>query len=145
MEKASKKISEVEILLTSGIKKTLATLTKEDFPKIKLDDDKGFNLKRGVVSDDGKNYVERRFFKRANNDAFVFGDLTIPLTEIEFNKLTFADRLNNYVKGKRVDWDSDQLNGGGKSIEEKIIDKAIKLGMPQKQIDDMRALLNKKK
>jgi len=116
MEKASKKVAEVEVEMQDGTKKNLATLTQADFPKVKLDSDKGINLKRGIVSDDGQTYVERRFFKRSNNDKIVLFDLSLPLTETAFNKLSFEERQGNYVKGKRISADAEQI--GGEALDE---------------------------
>ena len=148
MEKANKKIAEVEIELITGQKKTLATLTKEDFPNIKLDgkevDGKctSLSLKRGIVKDTATEYVERRLFKYADNDCVMY-DLTIPLTEVEFNKIPFSNRLDLYVKALRIDRDHDCVTGGGKPVEEKILDKASKLGLPPVALEAMKQAMKK--
>jgi len=149
MEKASKKIGEVEVELTDGTKRTLATLTKDDFVKVKLDgkkDDKGhftsLSLKRGIVKDTPTDYIERRLFKYGNSEMYMH-DLPIPVTEETFNKIPFANRLDKYAKALRIDSDHDQVTGGGKSIEEKILDKASKLGLPASAIEAMKIALKK--
>ena len=149
MEKASKKIGEVEVELTDGTKRTLATLTKDEFPKVKLDgkkNDKGhftsLSLKRGIVKDDGKEYIERRLFKYGNSAMYVH-DLPIPVLEETFNKIPFVNRLDKYAKALRIDSDHDQVTGEGKPVEEKIIDKAMKLGLPASAIEAMKAALKK--
>lgn len=149
MEKANKKIAEVEIEMKDGTKKSLTTLTSEDFPKVKLDgkaDDKGvftsLSLKRGIVKDTPTEYVERRCFKYANADMVMY-DLTIPITEATFNAIPFANRIDLYSKALRIDRDHDQVVGGGKPIEEKILDKAEKLGLPANVIADMKKALVK--
>ena len=133
MEKALKKVSEVEIELNDGKKVTLATLTEKDFPNVKLDKENGIPLKRGIVKDDGTNYVERRFFKRTNNAKIVLFDLTIPLTEAEFNKLAFSVRLDNFVKGYRVAEDAERITGEGLASDDKAfiaLTKKMAKGQP---------------
>ena len=119
MEKPAKKISEVEIEMLDSSKKTLATIQDKDFPNVKLDAEHGLALKKGIVKDDGNVLVERRFFKRTNNDKFVLYDLSIPLTEIELNKIPFAIRHGEFVKGIRISTDSDQLLGEGLTQDDK--------------------------
>ncbi len=112
MEKASKKVSEVEIELTDR-KVTLATITQADLSSLILDKENGFPLKRGLVSDDGETYVERRLFKRTNNAKVVLFDLPIPISEKAFNALSFATRHENFVKGYRVARDAEEIGGSG--------------------------------
>jgi len=149
MEKASKKIAEVEIELTNGQKKTLATLTKEDFPLLRMDgkkDEKGnftsLSLKRGIVKDTPNEYVERRLFKYSDADAVLY-DLSIPISEEAFNKVPFTNRLDLYVKALRIDRDHDMSSGGGKPVEEKILDKAAKLGLPANVLAEMKKAMAK--
>lgn len=149
MEKANKKIQDVEIELTDGSKIKMSTLTSVDFHLVKMDgkpDDKGtftsLSLKRGIVKDTPSEYVERRLFKYGNSEMTMY-DLSIPVTEAEFNKIPFSNRLDLYVKALRIDRDHDQVTGGGKPIEEKILDKASKLGLPQAVLDSMRKELKK--
>lgn len=149
MEKAGKKITEVEIELKDGSKKSLATLTSTDFPNIKMDgkkDEKGtftsLSLKRGIVKDTPTEYVERRLFKYADSNCVMY-DLTIPVVESEFNKIPFSNRLDLYVKALRIDSDHNQVTGGGKPVEEKILDKASKLGLPPAALEAMKAAMKK--
>lgn len=155
MEKANKKIVEVEIELTNGVKKTLATLTKEDFILIKLDgkevDGKctSLSLKRGIVKDTPTEYIERRLFKygpskqQPEGSVVIMYDLTIPLTEETFNKIPFTHRLDLFAKALRIDKDHDEASGDGKPVEEKILDKASKLGLPPAALEAMKQAMKK--
>ena len=149
MEKANKKIQDVEIEMIDGSKKSLGTLTPVDFEKVKMDgkkDDKGtftsLSLKRGIVKDTATEYVERRLFKYADNDCVMY-DLSIPIVEVEFNKIPFSNRLDLYVKALRIDRDHDCVTGGGKPVEEKILDKASKLGLPPAALEAMKQAMKK--
>lgn len=149
MEKAQKKIADVEIEMLDGTKKNLLTLTKEDFPKVKLDgkpDASGkftsLSLKRGIVKDTPTEYIERRLFKYGNSEMYVY-DLAIPITETSFNAIPFANRIDLYSKALRIDRDHDQVVGGGKPIEEKILDKAEKLGLSAGALEGIRLAMKK--
>jgi hypothetical protein len=140
MEKASKKIADVEIEMNEGSMKNLLTLTDKDFPNLKLDDDGGLNLKRGVVKDDGQMYVERRLFKRSNNVKIVLGDLSLPLTKEALDKLGFEEVHSNYIKGKRISWDAEQIGGSGLNSEDKQF-----MALRKKVNADVKLTLDEKK
>jgi hypothetical protein len=145
-EKAAKTVRQVEIEMKDGSFVTLKDLTPEMFPNVKRDtkDTKtggeGISLKRGIVSDDGETYVERRFFKRTNNDKVVLYDLPLPLTEAIFNRIPFGERVEEYVKGKRVSADAEQIGGKLPLTPEQQAQKTIDglravTGMPKEVIE----------
>ena len=156
MEKANKKIADVEIEMTDGSKKNLLTLTKEDFPKVKLDgkpDASGkftsLSLKRGIVKDTPTEYIERRLFKygpskqQPEGSAVIMYDKPLPVTEEAFNKIPLHDRITKYWKADRIDSDHAQVEGEGKPVEDKILDKASKLGLSPVALEAMKAVLKK--
>lgn len=156
MEKAQKKITEFEVELIDGSKRTLATLTKEELPKVKLDgkeNDKGkctsITLKRAIVKDTATEYVERRLFKYGsskqapNGSEVIMHDLPLPVTESAITAMPLEKKRDLIWKALRIDSDHEQVTGEGKPVEEKIIAKAEKLGLPASVIADMKKALVK--
>jgi hypothetical protein len=159
MEKASKKIAEVEVELTDGTKRTLATLTMDDLPKVKLDgkpvmmDGKehftSLSLKRGIVKDTPTEYIERRLFKygpsqqQPEGSSVVMYDKPLPVTEEAFSKIPIGYRLAMYWKADRIDSDHVHASGDGRPVEEKILAKASKLGLPPAALEAMKQAMKK--
>jgi len=148
MEKATKKISEVEIEMKDGTKKSLADLTQADLVNVKLDgkEDKDKNptsitLKRGVVNDTTDVYTERRLFKYGNNPKVVLYDLDLPKTKSALDKYTLEAILAYFWKSARIDTDHEQAGGEPISQEAKTVialikkaEKGEKLTEPEKAV-----------
>lgn len=142
MEKAKEKATEVKIAMKDGSTRTLATIQQSELENVKLDgkeENGAFTsvaLKRGIISDDGITYVEQRLFRYAPSKAqpkpkTVCYPLPLPLTEVEFNKIAFSTRLDNYVKAERVEQDHAQSAGEGLSSEFKnfvVLAKKVEKG-----------------
>lgn len=145
-EKSGKKVSEVEVEMNDGTKITLEKLVKEDFPNVKFDTEdkktggKGIALKRGLVSDEGGIYTERRFFKRTNNKTFALGDLSLPTTKDALDKVPIDEVLEEFAKGKRVSFDASLIGGKVPLTPEQQAQKTIDglrsvTGMPKEVIE----------
>ncbi len=155
MEKASKKIGDVEIELTNGQKRTLANLLQAELPLVKLDGkpvDGKFTsktLERGIVKDTVTEYVERRLFKygpskqQPKGSEVILYDLSIPITEEAIEAMPFERKRTLIAKALRIDSDHEQITGEGKPIEEKILSKAAKLGVSAAVLADMKKIMLK--
>ena len=172
MEKAKDKATDVEIAMKDGSFRTLATIKQEELENVKFDgkEDNGvftsIALKRGIVLDDGKVYVEVRLFRYAPSKAqpkpkTVCYKLSGPLTEEELAKQPFETRLDYFWKSHRVEEDHAQCAGEGLSSEfksfmalAKKVEKGEKLtvneqttmtayyvktfGAPQQQVEEVK-------
>ena len=131
-------------------KNEFSGMTLEEARKLPLDGKKdektgkftSLTLKRGLISDDGKIYVERRIFRNADMQDVVLYDLPIPLVESEFNKIPFSERLDHYAKSIRVYTDgvkagkgqADPIASGIKNLD-KIVSTLVAKGVPQAEAE----------
>jgi len=95
-----------------------SVMTLEQAKKLPLDgkqvDGKftSLSLKRGLVKDDGKEYVERRVFKNADTDYVVY-DLTLPLSVKQAESMFGeADCLDAIWTAKRIKTDATKAGKG---------------------------------
>jgi len=151
MEKAGKKVAEIEIEFQDGSKKKLSEIPEGKIKGLKFDgkqNAKGnftsFTCKRGIVSDNGKKYIERRIFQNSDMAEGIVYDLTIPLAEQEFNLIPFSTRLDMYAKSIRVYTDALKAGKGEKQMTpDKLLADALKLGLPASAIEAMKKELAK--
>lgn len=142
MEKAGKKVNEIEIEFQDGSVKKLSEIPEGKVLGLKFDgkekengkgDFTSFTCKKGVVKDTTELYIERRIFQNADMTEGVCYDLTIPMTEIEFNKLPFEQRHSNYAKSIRVYMDGLKAGKGkGEITKDKLISDVNRMNVPDK-------------
>jgi len=97
-----------------------STMTIEQAKKLPLDgklDSTGkatsLTLKRGLVKDDGKEYIERRLFKNADMKEVVLYDLPLPLTLAQAKEMyKEADCLDAIWTAKRIKTDGEKAGKG---------------------------------
>ncbi len=97
-------------------------MTLEEAQKLPLDgkkNDKGeftsLSLKRGLVIDDNKKYIERRVFKNADMTNVVVYDLELPLTMDDAETLFGPATCLDYIwSAARVDKDAEKAGKGKK-------------------------------
>jgi hypothetical protein len=97
----------------------ISKLTLEEARKLPLDgkekDGKftSLTLKRGLVKDDGKEYIERRVFKNADMNDVVIYDLPLPLTLKQAETMYGeADILDAIWTAKRIKTDGEKAGKG---------------------------------
>lgn len=149
MEKAGKKVNEIEIEFQDGSVKKLSEISEGKILGLKFDgkekDGKfsSFTCKKGVVSDNGHIYIERRIFQNADMPEGVCYDLPLPLTEAEFQKIPLEKRLTGFAKSERVDNDAIKAGKGqGTPNPEKDANKFLasleKTGVPKAKIEAIK-------
>ena len=117
MEKAK---SDLKVKLSNGQELYVKDITLEQAKLLPLDGKKNeasgkftsVSLKRALVKDDGKEYIERRVFKNADTDVIVY-DLSLPLT-LEQAKTMYGenDILDAIWIAKRIKTDAIKAGKG---------------------------------
>ena len=128
-------------------------MTIEEARKLPLDgkvvDGKptSLTLKRGLVKDDGREYVERRVFKNADMTDVCVYDLPLPLT-LASAKTMYGESgcLDAIWTAQRIKTDSTKAGKGGADPEKKA-EKALSvlsaMGVSQEDIAKMKAEIKK--
>jgi len=143
MEKA--KLNEVS-KLTLEVAKTLKNDGKEVDGKFT-----SLTLKRGLVKDDGKEYIERRVFRNADMAEVIIYDLPLPLTLTQAQTMYGeADCLDAIWTAKRIKTDGEKSGKGTADPEVsaqkagvKLVASLRKMGQ-DKAADDIEKVLKEK-
>ena len=104
-------------------KNEFSTMTLEQARKLPFDgkkdpDTKEFtsvSMKRGLVKDDGKEYIERRIFRNSDMEDVIVYDLPLPLT-LDIAKAMYgeSDCLDAIWTAKRIKTDAEKAGKGSK-------------------------------
>ena len=143
MEKA--KLNEIS-KLTLELAKTLKNDGKEVDGKFT-----SLTLKRGLVKDDGKEYIERRVFRNADMTEVIIYDLPLPLTLAQAETMYGqADCLDAIWTAKRIKTDGEKSGKGTADPEvtaqksgAKLVASLRKMGQ-DKAADDIEKVLKEK-
>jgi hypothetical protein len=108
-------------------------------------------LKRGLVKDDGKEYIERRVFRNADMTEVVIYDLPLPLNMKQATEMYGeAECLDAIWTAKRIKTDGEKAGKGtadpevtAKKSGEKLVASLRKMGQ-NKAADDIEKVLKEK-
>lgn len=132
----------------------ISKLTLEEARKLPLDgkvvDGKptSISLKRGLVKDDGKEYIERRVFRNAGMAEVIVYDLPLPLTLTQAKEMYGEQEcLDSIWTAKRIKTDGEKAGKGtadpevsAQKASVKLIASLRKMGQ-DKAADDIEKLL----
>jgi len=139
---------DLKVKLSNGQEVLVKDITLEQAKLLPLDGKKdkvtkqftSVSLKRALVKDDGKDYIERRVFKNADTDTVVY-DLPLPLT-LEQAKTIYgeSDCLDAIWTAKRIKTDAIKAGKGQGDPITALVKKAQK---GDKLTTDEKAILAK--
>jgi len=143
MEKA--KLNEISKLTLEGARSLILDGKVVDGQPTSL------SLKRGLVKDDGKEYVERRVFRNADMAEVIIYDLPLPLTLAQAQTMYGeADCLDAIWTAKRIKTDGEKSGKGTADPEVsaqkagvKLVASLRKMGQ-DKAADDIEKVLKEK-
>ena len=135
----------------------ISKLTLDEAKKLPLDGKlvegkpTSITLKRGLVKDDGKEYIERRVFKNADMSEVILYDLPLPLTLTQAKEMYGEQEcLDSIWTAKRIKTDGEKAGKGGADPEVtaqkasvKLIASLRKMGQ-DKAADEIEKVLKEK-